>query len=217
MGALAYDPAYFDAPTLYEAKRLMFPGDPEKFEERWNGDTAFLRDMLIRELQPKVGDLLLDYGCGIGRIAREMCLLGCNVIGVESSAVCRRYAVEYVNQPGRFLAVSPEEFDLLNRKGLKCDLGCAFWVLQHCAAPAGDIERISRGLKTLSRLLIANARSRRLVPVRNAEGKSELADDRIDIWQLLGAHFGLHNTITYPYGLGLKPEEYLLRGYCKTI
>ena len=152
-----YDPAYFDAPTLYEAKRLMFPGDPEKFEERWNGDTAFLRDMLIRELQPKVGDLLLDYGCGIGRIAREMCLLGCNVIGVESSAVCRRYAVEYVNQPGHFLAVSPEEFDLLNRKGLKCDLGCAFWTLQHCAAPAADIERISRGLKTLSRLLIANA------------------------------------------------------------
>ena len=55
------------------------------------------------------------------------------------------------------------------------------------------------------------------MPVRNADGKPELLDDHVDIWQLLGAHFGLHNTITYPYGLGLKPEEYLLRGYCKTI
>ena len=189
--------------------------DTPEFDERWEKDTAFMRDMLIREIQPRKGDLMLDYGCGIGRLAKEFCALGCNVIGVDISPEFRRYAVDYVNAPGSFMVFSPQEFDLLLSKGLKCDCACAIWSLQHSAAPVDDIIRINRALKVLAPVFVADNRNIRAIPV-TVNGENKFAADNADIWNILNDTFGLKSTVNYPAGLGLEPEKQMIHAYIKT-
>jgi len=123
--------------------------------------------------------------------------------------------VDYVNAPGSFMVFSPQEFDLLLSKGLKCDCACSIWSLQHAAAPAEDILRINRALKVLAPVFVADNRSLRAIPV-TLNGNHHFAADGADIWDILNNTFGLKSTVSYPAGLGLEPEKQLIHAYIKT-
>jgi cyclopropane fatty-acyl-phospholipid synthase-like methyltransferase len=58
--------------------------------------------------------VVLDYGCGIGRLAKAMIdASGCSVVGLDTSPEMRKLADDYVGSD-RFIAVSPSQFDALS-------------------------------------------------------------------------------------------------------
>lgn len=214
MSALNYHPGFFDAHDLHDARERILTAEISSTDFRWEKETPYLVELILRELEIKHGGLVLDYGCGIGRIARELCAKGAKVIGVDISPQMRALAAGYVNAPGRFLAVSPEELDLLVANGLRFEAGYAVWVLQHCFNPAEDLNRIFNAMKPNARLLVTNNLALRVIPVQEAQA---WANDGLDIWRELTNYFGLQRTIPFPSGLGISADRVITRTYMKTF
>lgn len=210
---LIYNPDVFRPHSMEQARRIILTSQESTSEERWRKETPFLVDVILREMQIRTTDLILDYGCGIGRIAKELCAKGAQVIGIDISPEMRQYAMEYVDMPGKFIAVSPEEFDLLVAHGLRVDGAYAVWVLQHCLQPQADLARIYNACKPQANFFVANNRKVRAVPVNR---DFVWAHDSVDVWGLIGQLFGERCTVAYPAGLGSKPEDFLCRCYMKT-
>ena len=140
MAQLVYNPGIFDADTMDKAKQLsVISGTPIPDNIRWGEEVKMLCTAMARELMLRRGDLILDYGCGVGRLAKELCSMGCDVIGVDISPAMRRYAMQYVNAPGHFVALAPEELLLMVNKGLRCDHALVAWMLQHSPNVYADI------------------------------------------------------------------------------
>src|SRR5258708_11203315 len=107
-----YDPSMFDARSEAEARTIIITGnDPNQAEWRWRKETPWFRADISRRLGVRNGSVVLDYGCGIGRLARELIRFrGCRVVGVDISDSMRGLAVDYVADE-RFSVHSPAEFD----------------------------------------------------------------------------------------------------------
>jgi 2-polyprenyl-6-hydroxyphenyl methylase / 3-demethylubiquinone-9 3-methyltransferase len=112
------------------------------------GRLAYFRWVLTEGLNlDPVGLRALDVGCGGGFLAEEFARLGCQVVGVDPSAVsidtARRHAtgfgldIDYRVGSGEHLPVSDGEFDLV----LCCD------VLEHVSDLDRVIGEISRSLR----------------------------------------------------------------------
>lgn len=180
---VTYDPTCFDVTTVEQARRIILTPQGSTTDARWTLETPYQVALAADHLPLAEDSVLLDYGCGIGRLARELIAeFGCRVIGVDISASMRAMAAEYVGSE-RFLAVSSEELDRLLDDGLTCDGAYSVWVLQHCHKPAEDIARIHRTLRVGGAVLVVN-NTTRAVPV--ADG---FAHDGIDVKALLDASF----------------------------
>lgn len=132
-------------------------------EERWELETpAFAR--AIVELIPQGATTILDYGCGVGRLAKEVLKLNkkVTIIGVDASDDELRLAAEYVND-SRFIPTRPED---LNQK---VDLVYCVYVLQHIPAIElrHAIERMHYFLKPHGRLAYCSSDYRMAI---NAHG-----------------------------------------------
>lgn len=103
-------------------------------KERWEKETPVFAQEILK-LLPASGKTILDYGCGIGRLAKE--ILNQNkavkVIGVDASMEVLDLAREYIND-SRFVMKAPRE---LNET---VDLAYCIYVLQH--VPAVEIREI---------------------------------------------------------------------------
>ena len=214
MAQMVYSPEAFNVDTMDKARQMsVLAGSEMRESVRWGDEINFLCDTMARELMLRKGDLILDYGCGVGRLAKRLCELGCDVLGVDISPAMRRYAVEYVNAPGRFVAFSPEELLLMVGKGLRCDHALVAWMLQHSPNVYMDISIISRTLKGLGGLLVADNRKMRLVPV---QGENPWCNDNFDIWRQLELQFGIRSNTAYPGNWGADPSKIMIRSYMKT-
>ena len=139
-----YNPEVFNVADMKQAKEIILTneGPGANSETRWAFETPYLVELMLQTFSLRSDMVVLDYGCGIGRMAKALIeASGCSVIGVDISASMRRLAIDYV-QSDRFLAVSPGQFDTLVRVGLRVHTAIAIWVLQHCFNPADDIARI---------------------------------------------------------------------------
>jgi ADP-heptose:LPS heptosyltransferase/SAM-dependent methyltransferase len=106
-------------------------------QERWKIETPlFAKAILARLPKQHEGTLnVLDYGCGVGRLAKE-CLSQKEtlwLVGLDASADMLKQAKEYVNDP-RFDTILP--YQITNQY----DLIYCVYVLQH--APAIEIREI---------------------------------------------------------------------------
>jgi SAM-dependent methyltransferase len=107
------------------------------FEERWLKETPDFAAAILR-LVPQSGARILDYGCGVGRLAKEILSQreDVTVVGVDASAVQLRHAQEFVDN-ARFSACFPHELEG------QFNLVYSVYVLQH--VPAIELrEAISR-------------------------------------------------------------------------
>ena len=165
----AYDPSVFEVGSLKQAKEIILTPEGIGTEERWERETPWLSDLIVDKLGITAEHTVLDYGCGVGRVARTLIeRTGCRVIGVDISRTMRVLAPLYVDSP-RFRVL--EEGEAIP----KVDLALSVWVLQHAVKPAEDIGRIRNALKPLGRLFVLNNHLR-AVPARLKNSKDWISD-----------------------------------------
>jgi SAM-dependent methyltransferase len=186
MTTLTYLPQVFDVLNMQSAREVILTHEgAASADERWHTETPYVADLMQQSLGVTTETVLIDYGCGIGRVAKELIdRHQCRVIGVDISVNMRALAVDYVRSD-RFMSCSPDMLDAMVARGFTADAAFSIWVLQHCFRPAEDIERIHRALAPDSRLFVVN-NLLRAVPTN--EG---WVNDGIDIRDLLGNRFSL--------------------------
>jgi len=180
--ALTYSADVFNVTTIDEAKQIILTPDSQTgTAERWVRETPYLVSLVEQSVALHSESVVLDYGCGIGRLAKALIdKHGCHVVGVDISPSMRALAAAYVGSD-RFLACAPAVLDWLP---VQFDASLAVWVLQHCMAVEGDVDRIHRTLRSNGTLFVVND-YRRLVPTREAAW----ADDGKDLLALLTEKF----------------------------
>lgn len=100
-------------------------------EERWKAETPIFADIILKEIDKIVSpSAILDYGCGIGRLAKEIIEKNhqITVYGVDSSESMLKKAVKYVDS-GKFIPMLPDEFD-----SRIVDFAYCVYVFQHIPA-----------------------------------------------------------------------------------
>ena len=198
--APVYTPGIFESPDLAAAQAIILTPEPgTTTEERWRLETPYLAEQMAQRLDLNANSLVLDYGCGIGRLSKALIeRTGCFVIGVDMAQRMREMAPAYVAS-SRFMVVSPEGFDALIDRGIKVDFGFASWVLQHCLDVERDIARIADGMGPMARFFMVN-NLQRAVPTNVGwvhDGKS--------VEGLLAARFEALDRYVFPPGVS-APE-----------
>lgn len=184
--SVTYNPEVFDVGNFEQARQIILTGEGSTPDERWKSETPYLADAIQNSLEITPDTVLIDYGCGIGRMAKELIQrYGCRVIGVDISNNMRILALNYV-QSSRFFACSPEILDMLVARNFVADAAISIWVLQHCLRPAEDIERIHRALVPGGGLFILNNLNR-AVPTK----EQFWVNDGLDIKSLLRDRFSM--------------------------
>jgi cyclopropane fatty-acyl-phospholipid synthase-like methyltransferase len=188
---LTYNSAIFSVANLSQAKNIILTAESSTTEERWKTETPLLSALIASHHQIGPDMVVLDYGCGIGRMAKELIAkYGCRVIGVDISPSMRALSVEYVNSDS-FFACSPAMLKVLIEKGVRVDLAISIWVLQHCLTPATDIGYLRDVLKQDGGLFVVN-NIHRAVPTKEAGW----ANDGIDIKGTIAKIFSLQSEQT---------------------
>ena len=181
-----YDPRVFLVKDEQAAKDIILtPEASMTTDERWEAETKFL----ATKIQFPAHSLILDIGCGIGRIAKE--LKHCFVIGTDISPSMRRLSSDYVGTPN-FAALPPSLATELVRNGLGFDGAVAIWALQHFLHLREEIDFIFHALKPEAKLYVLN-RHNRCIPVQ-----SGWRDDDQKVYALLGEKFNLRQDFMLP-------------------
>ncbi|MEY4669313.1 MAG: hypothetical protein RL518_2012 [Pseudomonadota bacterium] len=155
---------FFETEDPNRARELILTNNSSMdSNERWRRETPYLVDKISIALAPNATSVILDFGCGIGRLAKGLIERhSCQVIGVDISSSMRRMAQEYV-QSELFRVMTPQGFDQESTAAPCVDQAYAVWVLQHAAHPYEEIKRIQRALKPGGTFYVVNA-PKRCVP-----------------------------------------------------
>jgi cyclopropane fatty-acyl-phospholipid synthase-like methyltransferase len=183
-----YFPGIFNVNDIPQAMQIILaPEGSSSTDERWKTETPYVANLINDSLAITNETIIVDYGCGIGRMAKELITRhGCRVVGVDISPSMRALAVIYV-QSDHFFACSPLMLDAMIDRGFRFDAAISIWVLQHCYQPRDDIARIRNSLKADGRLFVLNT-IHRLVPAVERE-KFNWCNDSIDIKSMLAREF----------------------------
>lgn len=177
-----YSSRIFDVQTMDQAKRIILTKEGDRStEDRWRTETPYLMSLIEKNFELDNKSVILDYGCGIGRMAKALIdKYGCSVVGVDISASMRALAASYVSYSS-FFSCSP---DMLDRIGIKFDAAISIWVLQHCHIVEDDINRIYKALNPGAGLFVVNDH-RRIVPTNEVGW----FDDKKDVKEILSKSF----------------------------
>lgn len=157
-----YSPACFNVSNMEQAKRIILTPEDSTTEERWQHEAPYLISLIEESIPLNADSVVLDYGCGIGRMAKALIdRFGCRVVGVDISRSMRALACEYVHSD-RFVVCAQQALAWI---GVKFDAALAIWVLQHCYQVEHDIALICNALRPEGRLFVVNDH-RRIVPTR---------------------------------------------------
>lgn len=196
-----YNPTVFDQVDVKLAKAIILTAESgQAVEQRWRKETPWFRRTILKALGVQPGDNIVDFGCGIGRLAREVIRFGkCRVTGIDISETMRMHARAYVANPD-FTAFSPAEYDAAVQSGRRYDAAYSTYVIQHVADPMMEIERIARGLKPGGRFFLANA-VQRWIPTT-----SGWQQDDCDVFAIIDTLFAAEEEITFPRDIAWRPE-----------
>jgi SAM-dependent methyltransferase len=178
-----YDPSIFlRIETVDDAMRIIVtPEAGLTSKHRWDVETVYLVKLIERWLKPE--NLVLDYGCGIGRLAKPLIEKHrCYVVGIDISPNMRALAASYVNS-GRFVAMPPELFWRLNGHLWACNFVLAIWTLQHVLQLPEAVRDIEASLSAGGKLFVVN-NINRVVPTT-----SGWIDDGVDVRAVLKDYF----------------------------
>jgi ubiquinone/menaquinone biosynthesis C-methylase UbiE len=142
-----FRPQIFEVQTLRDAMGIIVtPEQGTTTEERWGKETPYLVQDIGAHLGVGPQTCVLDYGCGIGRVAKGLIdQFGCRVVGVDFSSSMRLLAPEYVLSE-RFTVWSPGVLEKMIAKGFRADAAICLWVIQHVLEPLEVMQRIAGAL-----------------------------------------------------------------------
>lgn len=197
MAIPVYLPSVFDQSELNDAKNIVLtPEDNVSVETRWATETPWLLSYALRHINPP--SLIVDYGCGVGRMAGAMVQHGFSVVGVDTSFTMRQHAINEVSND-HFTPVGPSMFEDLVNSGLLADAALSIWVLQHCYNLESEIERIHRGLKKDGILMLVDMNFR-AIPTDQG-----WVDDGQNVKEYVSKKFTLIQQ--YPFNLPEAPDN----------
>jgi SAM-dependent methyltransferase len=179
-----FKPEVFEVSSLEQAKAVIVTAEQGiSSEERWQKETPFLAGDVAERLAIGPETRVLDYGCGVGRIAKELIdRCGCRVIGIDASRAMRDLAPGYVMSE-RFTVWSPTVLEQMLAKGFRVDCAISLWVIQHVLDPNQVIGQIFAALPSGRRFYTLNQRDR-CVPSNQG-----WVSDGFDVWSALAARF----------------------------
>ena len=191
MDPVQYWPQVFVPSSLEHAKSIILSADST--EESWKRETEETVTSMIeafaaadRPIGPT--SLLLDYGCGVGRLSRHLIeRTGCTVLGTDIVPKMLEYSVAFVNS-ANFIVCPQRALPTLERQGLRVDGAFAVWVLQHCYDPRVELDFIARLLGDAGLLFVVN-KTDRFVPVVPDSDWAKWHDDGVDVRSLARARF----------------------------
>lgn len=156
-----YSPAVFDVGTIEQAKQIILtPQAGLTTNQRWESETPYLLDLIDKNCDVSENSVVLDYGCGIGRMSKALIdKYNCRVVGADISPSMRALAAAYVSSD-KFFACAPS---VLDWSKINFDLALAVWVLQHCFDVGADVSRIRSRMTPEGELFVVNDK-RRIVP-----------------------------------------------------
>ena len=225
-----YDKSVYEVADIYMAKKVSVPdyesaelspctlpsgAEGPNSETRWQEETKLLLEAIMRHIQPQPCTWVLDYGCGIGRMAKHLCENGVNVIGVETSDSMRRFAREYVNDSKRFLCVSPEIFMGLIYHGFRVDAAISIFTFVHVDDINESCMQVLESMKNNAHLFVAGFQRGRVRPLKVGD-ETKWVEEDVDIWRVMENYFGMNYTMPYPQELDPK-KKLLARVYQRTI
>jgi SAM-dependent methyltransferase len=177
---VSYDASIFTSvETVDDAIRIIVtPEAGLTSQHRWDVETSRLIDLIGPWICRNC--LVLDYGCGIGRIAKPIIKkFGCTVIGVDIAANMRALAASCVDSD-RFAAVPPDVLQWFRRD---FDFAMAIWTLQHVLYLRDTVHMLSFMLRDGAKFFVVNNVGRAL-PTTGG-----WIDDGIDVRTVLKDHF----------------------------
>lgn len=187
---MRYVKEVFDPLTFDQAKHVVLtsdPANPNKFEQ----ETNFLISVLADEKLVNDQSVVLDFGCGMGRISKGLVnKFDCNVVGVDISDRMKTFAMLYVANPKKFKTLStidPNTFDVC----------LSVLALQHAENPKQEIEKIANGVKDGGVFILLNE-NKRLVPSDvDKDGYVIWNDDFFDVFAETEKYFTKIKSIPY--------------------
>jgi SAM-dependent methyltransferase len=180
MSAAAYYPSVFNCPNTEVARAIILtPENGLSTNERWERETSYLSEMIE---WPADARLILDYGCGIGRMMKATADRA--VLGVDISPTMRAHGVGYLRDRDDYAFVSPTYFETLIERGLRAQGAMAIWSLQHVLSPSDVIRQVFNALLPGAPFYVVN-RETRYVPKSRDEGIFAWFDDGINIGDCL--------------------------------
>ena len=151
-----YTPSVFNVKNEREAKNIILTPEGQATDERWEKETPFIVSDIAQFMGLSKDMLVLDFGCGIGRISKELIKqYGSHLIGLDISLSMQVLALQYV-QDSRFSVFSPNIIQSMLDKGLQVDACFSIWVLQHCPNVEKEIKLIQSILKPGGYFYIVN-------------------------------------------------------------
>lgn len=191
---MKYHPDVFNQATLADARAIILtPEVGLSPDERWQRETEWLAE----RLNFPGNALIIDYGCGIGRLSK---LFNNPVLGVDISPNIRAMATMELADKPTFSAVTPLMLQSMVDSGLRADGAIASWVLQHAPRPVIDIDLLAAALRQDAWLWVLN-RDNRAVPVLNDAGEFAWIADGADVFRLLDKDFNLLSIEAVPAAL----------------
>lgn len=192
-----YDPTIFNQTEVELARQIVLtPENGVPTQVRWESETPWLLNLITKHIKPT--GLVVDYGCGVGRIAGHLVEMNYPVIGVDTSAAMRQHATNLIANE-RFVAMTPVMLDQLVGIGVKADCVLAIWMLQHCFDLEAEIERISQVLNKGGIVGIADMRHR-AIPTDQG-----WCNDGKNVKETMSRYFNLIQQ--YPYNPPNAPQN----------
>lgn len=143
-------------------------------------------DLLNRCIEIKPGDLIIDFGCGYGRLSKLLIeRFGAFVIGVDLSGSMRNTASKFISDD-RFSVVSQKVFKkLVSEQMISARLALCCYTLSLVAMPKQDILSLYSSVKNGLFVLDFKARSIPAIEIldghSNPQAQVKLLNDGFDV------------------------------------
>ena len=121
---LTYNPSVFHVNDIPQAMTIIMTPEGSTTADRWEKETPYMADIIAEQFAITADSLVLDYGCGIGRMSHELIKRhNCLVVGVDICPACAPFRSVYTRSD-RFMSCSQEMLEGLVARGMTFDAGC---------------------------------------------------------------------------------------------
>lgn len=188
---MPYIKEVFDVTTFEHAKHVVLTSDPDN-PNKFDNETTFLIDTIAEQNILNPGSVVLDFGCGMGRVSKKLIeRFDCNVIGVDISDSMLTFANIYVSKPRKFKSMT--SYTVPNT----IDVVISTFVLQHVQDPKTEIETLCNTLKVGGYLVLVNE-NKRFVPSDVDRNRYVVwNDDGFDVFGELSSRLNRINSVKY--------------------